>query len=396
MARVLRVRCATWDQVEAFYQRKLRRGRYLAMRVPFAPDKNADLTIGLELPNQLVMAIDGTITSVADTDAGGRTAIEIHLHGMTPEVQTRLEALVTDGRAEDQRVRNRPPTAPPTIAAAAAVAVAEPPPPEPPEWAAPEGAAAEQFVALEAELRRLRPLPAHEVLGVAWDAGPAEVRAGWLGLGHRFHPDVVARYGSAALTHVAEELMVHVNRAYDRLRAALVAEGRAAAIGPALHEPRGWLVGFEEMGTGVAPTLVAEPEVPAPTSRTTSVRFAVVADPLTEDRLFGDLGLPPPPVAPSEGDVFDRQARTRLAAGDATGAKEVLAAALHVYPKNRGLRALYHVATAVEALAGGQVMLATSQLEAAVAHDEHCLVAVRALEEVRRGSDAVIVRRLFQ
>jgi hypothetical protein len=395
MARVLRVRCTTWDQVEAFYQRKLRRGRYLAMRVPFAPAKNADLTIGLELPNQLVMAIDGTITSVADTDSGGRTAIEIHLHGMTSEVQGRLEALVADGRVEDQRVRNRPPTAPPTIAAAAAIAADEPPPVEAsPEWTPLEGIAAEEFVALEAELRRLRPLPAHEVLGVAWDAGAHEVRAGWLALGHRFHPDVVARHASAALTHVAEELTIHVNRAYDRLRAALVADGRAAAIGPALHEARGWLVGFEEVGTGITAALAPEPLPTEPAARH-SVRFAVVEDPLTEDRLFGDLGLPPPPVAPTEGDAFDRQARSRLAAGDATGAKEVLAAALHVYPKNRGLRALYHVATAVEALANGQLMLATSQLEAAVAHDEHCQVAVRALEEVRRGSDATAVRRLF-
>ena len=46
--RLLRVRCATWDQVEAFYRRKLRRSGRLAMRVPFpGPIKD----YGNSLPN---------------------------------------------------------------------------------------------------------------------------------------------------------------------------------------------------------------------------------------------------------------------------------------------------------------------------------------------------------
>ncbi len=440
MARVLRVRCATWDQVEAFYRRKLRRGRYLAMKVPFAPEKNGELTVGLELPNAMVLAIDGTVVSVGDTQSeDGRTPIEIHLHGMTPEVQARLEALVADGR-EDSEVRRleslrRPDAAPLPVAEGQAssdlsvsslvVAGDSGPQPEPRARAItlssfeppPEGVANERFLALEAELRRLRQLPAHEVLGVAWDAGPAEVRTAWIALGRRFHPDNVARWSSAALAHVAEELTIHVNRAYERLRAALVADALAAAFGPALHEPRGWLIGFDDVSTGEPPApdaggsgahdlgaheLVASPTLAAPRSRTSGVRFAVVAEALTEEGLFGDLGLPaaPPPHGspPSEGDAFERQARSRLAAGDHGAAKEILAAALHVYPRNRALRALYHVATALEALDAGQVMLATSQLEAALAHDEQCVEAASALDELRKGdgAGAPSLRRLFQ
>ena len=431
-ARVLRVRCATWDQVEAFYTRKLRRGRYLAMKVPFPAEKNGEITIGLELPSAMVIAIDGTVVSVAETLPDGRTPIEIHLHGMTPELHARLAALVVDGR-EDSQVRKaealaaaaraappeHEPAPEPSPPAAGRRDTSPPPvaPPEPPN----EGVAAERFLAFEAELRRLRQLPAHEVLGVPWDAGPTEVRAAWITLGRRFHPDNVGRFRSAALAHVAMELTIHVNRAYERLRAALVLDGRAAAFGPALHEPRGWLVGFEEVSTGNQP-IAADPEAaavvagasaassaaPLPAlpsesasrSRASGVRFAVVPEALTEEGLFGDLGLPAPPkpAGQVEGEAFEKQARSRLAAGDHAAAKEVLAAALHVYPRNRALRALYHVATALEALDAGQVMLATSQLEAALAHDERCAEAQSALDELRKGdaADPPSLRRLFQ
>jgi hypothetical protein len=392
MARVLRVRCTSWDQVEAFYQRKLRRGRYLSMRVPFTPDKNSELTIGLELPSQLVVAIDGTVLVVAPGDDGDRTGIEINLHGMTPELTARLEALVADGRASERLAR---PTPPPPMTLPEHIEPSVTPPVEPLDEAT-----AARFLGLEAELRRLRELPAHEVLGVPWDAGPAEVRRAWIALGRRFHPDNVARHGAAALAHVAEELTIHVNRAYDRLRAALVAEGRAAAFGPALHEPRGWLVGFEDVSTGepAAPDGDDGPAVAlaAPRPRS-SVRFAAVeGDELTEEGLFGDLELPAAPGGPVEGEAFERQARSRLAAGEHGAAKEVLAAALHLYPKSRRLRALYHVATALEALDAGQTVLATSQLEAALTHDERCHEAATALEELRRGDDADLGKRLFR
>jgi hypothetical protein len=405
-ARVLRVRCATWDQVEAFYTRKLRKGRYLAMKVPFEAEKNSEITIGLELPNGMVVAIDGTVIAIAAAGDAARTPIEIHLHGMTPDVRGRLEALVADGR-EDAHLRDAPePVAPDLSTSSLVVPEVEtpaPPPapePEPPPPPPSEGVAAERFLALEAELRRLRQLPAHEVLGVPWDAGPAEVRAAWIALGRRFHPDTVGRFRSAALAHVAEELTIHVNRAYDRMRAGLVADGRAAAFGPALHEPRGWLVGFDDVQTGEPAAPTPKPDVPPPPTRSSGVRFAVVPEGLTEEGLFGDLDLPAPPMpkAAAEGEAFERQARSRLAAGDHAAAKEVLAAALHVYPRNRSLRALYHVATALEALDAGQVMLATSQLEAALAHDEHCAPAQSALEELRKGEPvgAPALRRLFQ
>src|SRR5262249_58209572 len=60
-ARTLHVRCTTWEQVEVFHTRKLRRGKLLSMKVPFHSDPGAQVTLNLELPNQVVIVIEGTV-----------------------------------------------------------------------------------------------------------------------------------------------------------------------------------------------------------------------------------------------------------------------------------------------------------------------------------------------
>jgi hypothetical protein len=87
-----------------------------------------------------------------------------------------------------------------------------------------------------------------------------------------------------------------------------------------------------------------------------------------------------------------------LAQGDAKTAREVLAAALVVYPRSKPLRSLYYVATALAAVMEGELMLATAQLETAVAHHEQCIEASRMLDHIRRHGTAETdaMRRLFR
>jgi hypothetical protein len=87
-----------------------------------------------------------------------------------------------------------------------------------------------------------------------------------------------------------------------------------------------------------------------------------------------------------------------LGEGDAQAAREVLAAALCIYPRSRPLRSLYYVASALGALDAGQLMLATSQLETALAHHEGCVEAAQILEQIRHngGTDHATLRRFFQ
>jgi len=69
-----------------------------------------------------------------------------------------------------------------------------------------------------------------------------------------------------------------------------------------------------------------------------------------------------------------------------------------VYPRSKPLRSLYYVATALAALQDGEVMLATSQLETALAHHDGCTEASKLLEQLRKHgtADANVVTRLFR
>jgi hypothetical protein len=69
-----------------------------------------------------------------------------------------------------------------------------------------------------------------------------------------------------------------------------------------------------------------------------------------------------------------------------------------VYPRSRPLRSLYYVASALAALRKGERMLATSQLETALAHYEHCVEAAQILEYIRRNAQAdhVELQRFFR
>ncbi len=370
--RTLHVRCATWDQVQTFYTRKLRQGRVLSMKVPFTEDVGAAITLGLELPNGLVIAIDGKVQRSSPiegaADLSAKTWIEIELFGFTEDVIGRIKEMASGSQK---------------IAIAPVIA----PPPGPPPLRksspliAPEELPADErklFQHLSAELRRLRQLPVHEVLGVARDAGPDEIRRGWMTLVRKQHPDLVARRNAPAISHLAEELTIVANRAYDRLLAALVAEDRGTAFGPAISAPAGWLVGFDDLGG----------EVAAPAVRAIPKRLPT-APPVA-----------PPTNAPNPqgGEAFELRARAMLGDGDSSNAQEVLAAALCVYPRSRPLRSLYYVASAISALDKGEIMLATSQLETALAHHEQCTEAAVILEHLRKHGKAEgdVTRRLFR
>lgn len=370
-ARTLHVRCTTWEQVDVFTTRKLRKGKLLSMKVPFETTAGAPLTLGLELPNQLVVAIDGVVQRASaiepepgmKPDQAHRTWIEIELTGLTDDVMNRIQAMASEELASPAN-----PTTPPALRRAPASVVDDLPADE-----------RELFRHLSGELRRMRSAAVHDVLGVAVDADAAQVRASWKNLLRRHHPDLVARRGAPAITHLAEELTILSNRAYDRLRAALVAEGRGTIIGPTLSAPPGWLVGFEDIGSAsvvVQPPRVAHRADAAPTPPTSPI------------------------VAPAKaqgGDAFETRARAMLATGDAENAREVLAAALVVYPRSRSLRALYLVATAVVAVLRGEVMLAISQLETALAHHDQSVEAAMLLEHVKKHGAArpEQMRRVF-
>ncbi|MBS1124295.1 MAG: heat shock protein DnaJ domain protein [Deltaproteobacteria bacterium] len=366
--RTLHVRCATWEQVDVFHTRKLRRGKLLSMKVPFQTEIGAEVTLGLELPNQVVVAIEGVVQNASPIDGDTKTWIEVELTGFTEDVLARIRVMAATAAMAAVPATRKPAPAAAQRRATTAHQEEELPADE-----------RQLFQQLTAELRRMRGLAVHDVLGVGRAADADEVRRGWMELVRQHHPDLVARHRAPAITHLAEELTILCNRAYDRLRAAMVAEGRATVVGSVLRSPPGWLVGFEDIASVDA----------------AAVRAALVEPASVSGRHRADT--PPPPTAHG-GDAFELRARAMLGDGDSNNAQEVLAAALCVYPRSRALRSLYYVASAIGALEKGEVMLATSQLETALAHNEQCSDAVVLLEHIRKHGDSNPdqVRSLFR
>jgi hypothetical protein len=207
----------------------------------------------------------------------------------------------------------------------------------------------------------------------------------------KHHPDLVARHQAGAITHLAEELTILCNRAYDRLRVALVTEGKATAVGSVLLQPQGWLVGFDDISSAELSARAAK------ATATNSGNAPVNPDPVPRTKTMTGT-QPTPPSSVQGGEAFETKARAMLGEGHADNAQEVLAAALCVYPRSRPLRSLYYVASAMAALDKGELMLATSQLETALAHYEQCVEAAQLLEHVRRHGvgRADETRRLFR
>lgn len=442
----LKVKCPTWDHVESFYARKVKDGNSLSARVPFHPHVGEVVTIALELPDELVIAIESEVLETAPAPDGKKSAVRMRLVGLTPSVRSRLESLVAEARsqrsASGPRLRPETPPMPQVL-----------PPPEPVD--APVDEVVETpvipsvdqvppghravFSQLEGELKRMREAAANEVLGVNWDAEVEEIRGAYFALTRRLHPDVFARHRSPAIQLIASELFIHINRAYDRMRDAAVASGSAIAPGPALLPHRGWMAEFDDIGAQPGPAHAAPPPAkraatpPPPPPPGMKGRKTPTPVPLTHEGLFGDEATPkpgPPLASPTERTDLDTgtqtggvtrwasgsgptgedagsdtsaaqlvaDARTLIADGEYGRAREMLVTVLRREPRNRTARSLYHLCSAEILLAAGKAVEATTQLEVAAAHDSTCEEVRAAVARVRPdpAKKGGLFRRLFK
>ena len=101
-----------------------------------------------------------------------------------------------------------------------------------------------------------------------------------------------------------------------------------------------------------------------------------------------------PPVA----NTPEGHARAALVRGNWSEAREFLLEALGGDPRNRPLRALFHVASGMQLKEHGRATEARLHFETALAHDAACVEAVRAMElgsEIPKDRESVL-RRIFQ
>ncbi len=457
----MKIKCSTWGHVESFYTRKLRGGNTLTMRVPFPVEPGDDLTLALRLPNEMVMAIDATVTATKPTSDERVTAIQLHLHGMTHEVLERLRALVADARAGhevadasfgDEQTRADP--VPPPVVEDAPIDELVEVPPMPSIADVPEPVR-DVFGFLDAELVRLRGLGAAEVLGVAWDAEVLEIRRGYFELIRQFHPDIYSAYRSSGIHHLAQEVFIHINRAYDRMRDAAASAGKAVVAGPALMPHQGWMAEFDDIGIDepMPAPLPAPPPVGLAAVTFTTKRPTRLFDEPSADSLPASPSGPPPippgrppPIPPrARGHVASKgasasepievheavtewedalgtrgatvqdklnaansrliaaerladDARKLLATDELDAARKKLTEALQADPRNRSVRALYHVARGRLLVSDGRSAEATAQFEAALSHDRLCHEALESLDALRSTGDKKegLFRRFFR
>ena len=404
--RTLKVKCPTWRHVETFYSRKLRKDRTLTLRVPFEPEEGAQISVGLELPDGDIVNIPGTIIGVSAGEDDDRNAMRLFLHGLDAALLDRLKQMVAAADASTKAPPASPRPAPsaqarPQTAAPASPRATTQPARAPgqapahatrvdaaprqitvttrsgptlvqPPASAPEDAPVDElieppfapgiddvseyerdvFLYLDGELRRMRESASYEVLGVDEHADVAVIRAAYFELTKRFHPDLFARYRSRAILHMSQELFIHINKAYDRMRNALVAAGHAIVAGPALIPHDGWLAGMDDIQGADDVSGIS----------------------LRRERSYGE----DPPSRQGTGDLL-----ALVRAGKFEEARERVAAALHYDPRDRRMRALYHVISGRELMSRHEGTAAATQFEAALAHDRTCREAREALEELR-------------
>lgn len=452
-ARTIKVRLSTWEQVESFFNDKLK-GSSLIVKLPVACGVGDGVTVALGLPNGLTFAIDGAVALLGKQDKNGKFPVQLKMHGLTPQVRERVMRLCADGRAGllsqpselplDEGVSPELATTGSFPGATDAHPLPAPTPADAPvdeeleAWPAPrlEDVVDEEqpeYRRLDETLKRLLQQHAHEVLAVAPDAGVREVRRGYFALTKQFHPDAFGKYRSPALRHLCAEVFIHINKAYDRMREAAAATSGTTIPAPAGRSGGGWLataddfiVAPEESAppveieadtpqpirgelregaerpqlTGAAPSAPAAAPAPAaskplltmrvPSSRATPEmpaepppQDAGTSGALSADDLFGDLGLGESsrpvtaPILPGAADAA--KGRAALEEKRWTAAAQAFAAALRADPRNRLVRALYHVATGFELRERGKQAEAQLQFETALIHDKDCAEAQHAL-----------------
>ena len=402
--RTIKVKCATWDQVEAFYTQKVK-GNVFVLRMPQPPAVGQKVTVALVLPNGLVFAMDAEISKVGAADAAGKAAVAMILHGLTGEARVRLVRLVDEGRRGSSP--NLALELEGLVAAAAAAPGATPvpmpsdapvsepvEPPAEPEAALVEKAERPVFDELMKLRERHEGEAAHVVLDAGEDASAAELHTAYLRLAKRYHPDALGRYRSAPIRQLASEVFLHINKAYDRLRQARAELGDTVP-GPARRPQLGWFAEIRalveepsaRLPAGPTDELTFESAVPTPLATADLMRVEDADTPMpTPAEVERERFLPkreaqtpaPAPALPA-GEV-ETAAREALAKGRWDEAREKFAEALRAEPRNRTLRALYHVASGMESRARGKDTEAQIHFETALRHDRDCVEAQRALQ----------------
>ncbi len=405
----IKLRCGSWQQLQAIYKRDLARGA-IFLKSTKPPPIGTAVRIDLTLPTDSMIVLNGFVTEhVGEGGLGGRgpgvdvklatipqsamwlieTALASAQKGAAPGVTSTsvsqairaptVEPVLTDGNVEDGND----------------VTAAE----------------IELLAALSAEHESLRRLNPFQVLGVGYEATDADVRGAFGELTKRYHPDRFARYASTELRNHAAEIFILIRDAYRRLGDDKSRQQVLGQMGPRKGPPA---------PPGRAPTAPAIPPpppgysqgmmpIPSPPPRQVSTRMPTppIGVPV---RLPTQPAMSPPPplmrepapptdISPTR-PITISQSGPNAAASDAgtdyTAAESLLdqgkydeaLAVFKIYarksPQDRTARAGIELAEGLCALAQRDRLEAAQRFEAVLELDPSNERAARELADMRR------------
>jgi tetratricopeptide (TPR) repeat protein len=388
---VIKLRCTSWGQLSAIYERDLRRG-VLFIRTTAQLPLGRDTRVDIIMPSGSVVTVEGRVArlvSAADNGPG----MELVLTKLPPSVMWMIESAL--GRA------------PATT--------------EPDAMDAPldDGSAdaEEQLVnALEGELRSFRSMQPHQILGIHHDAGEAAARAAFAELSKKYHPDRFARFESDLARRVASDVFVVLRDAYRRM----ADTAHRHPMGPAptrnptpargiprvdptpvrgmprLDLPPGppprppAQQGVSSALPPLAAPLVTfnQPRPPAAPAPAPTPAPAADSPRLSADYLFGDLG---PAPAPAQGPVaLDEprllEADRLLDLGRLDEAHAAYEELVRKNPTHRAARAGRELVAGLKKLAAGDREAAAACFEQALEIEPWSDRAARELGELRRAA----------
>jgi len=369
----IKLRCASWQQLATIYKRDLSRGA-IFLRATTPPVIGTSVRIDLALPSATVIVLTGVVhVHVSDPQRGA--GVELLLD----PIPTGSVWLIESALASEYKRRTTPAQGTPIHGSP------QLPGPTPAINDSADVSAAEQDLikALMSEAESMRKLNPFLVLGVGYEATDAEVRAAFGELTKRYHPDRFARYESAELRNVAEEIFILIRDAYRRLGDAVARTQLLQSLGKPAPAPHALPAPPRPVPLAPPPRTPRAPgREPGPIAVANPTRPAG-RDPAASPAPAKRRSLPtqPPPisapldVSPLEDLIDQGRLDEALAAYRVMGKQ---------HPHDRNLRAGVELCEGLLALAARDRFEAAQRFEAALEIDPSNERAARQLADMRR------------
>ncbi|MCG8425190.1 MAG: DnaJ domain-containing protein [Proteobacteria bacterium] len=405
----IKLRCTSWKQLAAIYERDLRRSSvFLKSAAP--PPVGTQVRINLTLPTQTLIILNGTVDRhVGAGELNGRgPGVDIKLNSVPQSAMWIIESALDAARREEAASQQKTGVREPEESASDV------------ELEAGEkyvAAEEELIAALSQELEALRKLNAFQVLGLSYGASDEEIRAAFGQLTKRYHPDRFARYESSEARQMAAEIFIHIRDAYQRLenpdsRAKLIAhldrrraaQRSARAVAPQTPP---------DVAPATRPYSAEPPSVPAASAQPPVAkpqRAPMIAERQPSSSVVPNEPppLPPPPPAAnvpptpavestaepaerasgSQPAIHYNQAYSLLDSGQHAEALSVFKLATRRNPNDREARIGLELAEGHKALSLRDRLEAAQRFEAVLEMDPNNERAARQLAEMRRQATA--------